>query len=165
MSDAVSQTRQIQGWIDRLRTGDESARKELFNCAYNRLTRDRLPHPAGAVVYCYRHTSATDARANGVPTVAELVDPKDLKMIQDHSCHWRRSRSVRGDDPGEKRLTVQHDLLAGELVRYPPAAQPFDVPAGPDGRLADGDRVRGIPRRQDQRRHRNLYFPHDTHAP
>src|SRR5262245_47035194 len=39
MSDAVSQTLQIQGWIDRLRAGDESARKELFNCAYNRLTQ------------------------------------------------------------------------------------------------------------------------------
>jgi RNA polymerase sigma factor (sigma-70 family) len=37
MGDAVSQTRQIQGWIDRLRAGDETARKELFNCAYQRL--------------------------------------------------------------------------------------------------------------------------------
>jgi RNA polymerase sigma-70 factor (ECF subfamily) len=37
MGDAVSQTRQIQGWIDRLRAGDESARQELFHCAYQRL--------------------------------------------------------------------------------------------------------------------------------
>src|SRR5262245_23153786 len=39
MTEPVSQTRQIQGWIDRLRAGDESARKELFNCAYHRLTQ------------------------------------------------------------------------------------------------------------------------------
>jgi RNA polymerase sigma factor (sigma-70 family) len=35
----VSQSALIQGWIDRLRAGDESARKELLNCACERLTR------------------------------------------------------------------------------------------------------------------------------
>jgi RNA polymerase sigma-70 factor (ECF subfamily) len=39
MSDKGSQTLQIQGWLDRLRAGDESARKELLNCACERLTR------------------------------------------------------------------------------------------------------------------------------
>jgi RNA polymerase sigma-70 factor (ECF subfamily) len=32
-------TLQIQGWLDRLRDGDEAARKELLNCACARLTR------------------------------------------------------------------------------------------------------------------------------
>jgi len=36
---ASDQTLQIQGWIDRLRAGDESARQELLNCACERLRR------------------------------------------------------------------------------------------------------------------------------
>jgi RNA polymerase sigma-70 factor (ECF subfamily) len=39
MTAPTSQTAQIQGWIDRLKAGDESARKELLNCACDRLTR------------------------------------------------------------------------------------------------------------------------------
>jgi RNA polymerase sigma-70 factor (ECF subfamily) len=39
MPGAVNQTLQVQGWLDRLRAGDESARKELLNCACDRLTR------------------------------------------------------------------------------------------------------------------------------
>src|SRR2546421_12734835 len=39
MSGGVSrQTTRIQGWLDRLRAGDESARKELINCTCERLT-------------------------------------------------------------------------------------------------------------------------------
>jgi RNA polymerase sigma-70 factor (ECF subfamily) len=34
-----NQTAQIQGWIERLQAGDESARNELINCARDRLTR------------------------------------------------------------------------------------------------------------------------------
>jgi RNA polymerase sigma-70 factor (ECF subfamily) len=39
MANASSQTVQVQGWLDRLKAGDESARKELLNCACERLTR------------------------------------------------------------------------------------------------------------------------------
>jgi RNA polymerase sigma factor (sigma-70 family) len=39
MADASSQTVQVQGWLDRLKAGDESARDELLNCACARLTR------------------------------------------------------------------------------------------------------------------------------
>jgi RNA polymerase sigma-70 factor (ECF subfamily) len=39
MARAGNQTVQIQAWIDRLQAGDESARKELLNCACERLTR------------------------------------------------------------------------------------------------------------------------------
>jgi RNA polymerase sigma-70 factor (ECF subfamily) len=39
MAGASSQTVQVQGWLDRLKAGDESARKELLNCACERLTR------------------------------------------------------------------------------------------------------------------------------
>src|SRR5947209_5895326 len=39
MAGAANQTIQVQGWLDRLRAGDESARKELLNCACDRLTR------------------------------------------------------------------------------------------------------------------------------
>ena len=39
MADASNQTVLVQGWLDRLRAGDESARKELLNCACERLTR------------------------------------------------------------------------------------------------------------------------------
>jgi RNA polymerase sigma-70 factor (ECF subfamily) len=39
MADASNQTVQVQGWLDRLKAGDESARKELLNCACERLTR------------------------------------------------------------------------------------------------------------------------------
>ncbi len=39
MAKSFKQTTQIQGWIDRLRAGDEAARKELLNCACERLTR------------------------------------------------------------------------------------------------------------------------------
>jgi RNA polymerase sigma-70 factor (ECF subfamily) len=35
----VNPTVQIQGWLDRLAAGDESARKALLNCACERLTR------------------------------------------------------------------------------------------------------------------------------
>jgi RNA polymerase sigma-70 factor (ECF subfamily) len=39
MANESNQTLQVQGWLDRLRAGDESARKELLNCACERLTR------------------------------------------------------------------------------------------------------------------------------
>ncbi len=39
MANASSQSVQVQGWLDRLHAGDESARKELINCACERLTR------------------------------------------------------------------------------------------------------------------------------
>lgn len=39
MADPSSQSRQIQIWIDRLRDGDEAARKELLNSACERLER------------------------------------------------------------------------------------------------------------------------------
>jgi RNA polymerase sigma factor (sigma-70 family) len=39
MAEESGQTVQIQGWIDRLRAGDESARQELLSCACERLTR------------------------------------------------------------------------------------------------------------------------------
>lgn len=37
MSDEARQTQQLEGWIERLKAGDESARRELLNCAYDRL--------------------------------------------------------------------------------------------------------------------------------
>ena len=39
MSEPTSHKRQIQDTIIRLGKGDESARKELFECAYHRLTQ------------------------------------------------------------------------------------------------------------------------------
>jgi RNA polymerase sigma-70 factor (ECF subfamily) len=39
MAARASQTAQIQGWIERLKAGDESARKELLACACARLER------------------------------------------------------------------------------------------------------------------------------
>jgi RNA polymerase sigma factor (sigma-70 family) len=39
MSNASQQSVLVQGWLDRLQAGDESARKELINCACERLTR------------------------------------------------------------------------------------------------------------------------------
>jgi RNA polymerase sigma-70 factor (ECF subfamily) len=39
MTEPTGQTVQIQAWIDRLRTGDELARKELLACACQRLER------------------------------------------------------------------------------------------------------------------------------
>jgi RNA polymerase sigma factor (sigma-70 family) len=39
MSERPNQTVRIQGWIDRLQQGDESARNELINLACERLTR------------------------------------------------------------------------------------------------------------------------------
>jgi RNA polymerase sigma factor (sigma-70 family) len=39
MPSPVSVTQQLQGWIDRLRAGDETARKHLIDCACERLTR------------------------------------------------------------------------------------------------------------------------------
>ncbi len=39
MASASDQSVQVQGWLDRLRAGDESARNELLNCACDRLTR------------------------------------------------------------------------------------------------------------------------------
>lgn len=38
MPDPSNQSQQIQAWIDRLQAGDESARKELINCACEQLT-------------------------------------------------------------------------------------------------------------------------------
>jgi RNA polymerase sigma-70 factor (ECF subfamily) len=39
MADASSLSVQIQGWIDQLHAGEESARKELINCACARMLR------------------------------------------------------------------------------------------------------------------------------
>jgi RNA polymerase sigma-70 factor (ECF subfamily) len=39
MTRTSNQTVQIQKWIDRLQAGDETARKDLLNCACERLTR------------------------------------------------------------------------------------------------------------------------------
>jgi RNA polymerase sigma-70 factor (ECF subfamily) len=39
MPDGLSQTQQIQVWIDRLRAGDDSARAALIDCACDRLTQ------------------------------------------------------------------------------------------------------------------------------
>jgi RNA polymerase sigma-70 factor (ECF subfamily) len=39
MANSSKQTVQVQGWLDRLQAGDETARKELLNCACARLTR------------------------------------------------------------------------------------------------------------------------------
>jgi RNA polymerase sigma-70 factor (ECF subfamily) len=39
MSDTSNRSMQIQGWINRLQAGDESARRELLNSACERLTR------------------------------------------------------------------------------------------------------------------------------
>lgn len=39
MTEETGQTLQIEGWIGRLHAGDESARRELLNCAYDRLVR------------------------------------------------------------------------------------------------------------------------------
>lgn len=39
MAEQRNQTAEIQGWIDRLRAGDEAARSELINSACERLTR------------------------------------------------------------------------------------------------------------------------------
>jgi RNA polymerase sigma-70 factor (ECF subfamily) len=39
MANASDQSVRVQGWLDRLRAGDESARNELLNCACERLTR------------------------------------------------------------------------------------------------------------------------------
>jgi RNA polymerase sigma-70 factor (ECF subfamily) len=47
MTTAGNQTQEIQNWLDRLRAGDEAARKELINCACHRLerlTRKMLRH-------------------------------------------------------------------------------------------------------------------------
>jgi RNA polymerase sigma-70 factor (ECF subfamily) len=38
MTSLSHQTLQIQGWIERLKAGDDSARRELINCAVERLT-------------------------------------------------------------------------------------------------------------------------------
>ncbi len=39
MSDESWQTTQMKGWIERLKSGDETARSELLNCAYDRMVR------------------------------------------------------------------------------------------------------------------------------
>jgi RNA polymerase sigma-70 factor (ECF subfamily) len=39
MANASRQSVQVQGWLDRLRAGDETARDKLINCACDRLTR------------------------------------------------------------------------------------------------------------------------------
>jgi RNA polymerase sigma-70 factor (ECF subfamily) len=39
MANASDQSVRVQGWLDRLQAGDESARNELLNCACERLTR------------------------------------------------------------------------------------------------------------------------------
>lgn len=39
MSETSWQTQQLEGWIERLKTGDESARDQLLNCAYERMVR------------------------------------------------------------------------------------------------------------------------------
>jgi len=39
VADPSSQTLQVQGYLDRLRSGDEAARAELLNCACERLRR------------------------------------------------------------------------------------------------------------------------------
>ena len=39
MSDSTNQTLEIQGWLDRLQAGDQSAREKLIQCACGRMER------------------------------------------------------------------------------------------------------------------------------
>ena len=59
-----------------------------IRCRFRQL-RKKLPHLKGVVSYCYRHSFATDALANGVTAavVAELLGHTDLKMIETHYNH------------------------------------------------------------------------------
>jgi len=57
-------------------------------CRFRELRR-KLPHLKGVVAYCYRHTFATNALANGESPaiVAELLGHKDITMLQEHYSH------------------------------------------------------------------------------
>jgi integrase/recombinase XerD len=59
-----------------------------IRCRFRRL-REKLPHLAGVVSYCMRHSFATNALVNGVgiAQVAELLGHVDTSMVSAHYAH------------------------------------------------------------------------------
>jgi RNA polymerase sigma-70 factor (ECF subfamily) len=142
MANPVNQTVQIQGWLDRLQAGDESARKELLNCACERLTRltrkmlksyPRLKRweqtddvMQNAVVRLYR--ALGDVRPASAADFFRLAALNIRRELLDLAKHYYRPQG-----PGTKHASIaERQPDEGDA---PAAYEPADADGGPD-RLA-----------------------------
>jgi RNA polymerase sigma-70 factor (ECF subfamily) len=142
MANPVNQTVQIQGLLDRLRAGDESARKELLNSACERLTRltrkmlrsyPRLKRweqtddvAQNAVLRLYR--ALGDVRPASAADFFRLAALNIRRELFDLAKHYYGPRG-----PGTKHASVgERQTAEGDA---PTAHEPADGGGGPD-RLA-----------------------------
>jgi RNA polymerase sigma-70 factor (ECF subfamily) len=140
MSEISSKSRQIQGWIERLRAGDESARQELLACTYERLRE------------------ITRKALHRYPRVRRWEQTDDVLQ---NVC-LRLDRTLREVTPEDARaflrlasLNIRRELLdlikhyygpRGQGAKHATNAGPPDESAPPDGRLQVAD-VAGEPAR------------------
>jgi RNA polymerase sigma-70 factor (ECF subfamily) len=158
MGKADSQTVQIQGLLDRLQAGDESARKELLNCACERLTRLTRKMLKGyprlkrweqtddvfqnAVLRLYRSLGQVKpATAADFFRLAALNIRRELLDLAKH-YYGPQGR-------GTKHASVDHRPQEGDT---PAAYEPPDAGSGPDRLAAWTEFHRQIERLPDEER-------------
>lgn len=128
------QTLRIKGWIERLNAGDESARKELINCAcarLTRLTRKMLKNYPGvrrwaqtddvvqsAAMRLYR--TLNDVKPAGVIDFYRLAALNIRRELLDLAKHYYGPRGL-----GANHATIgkkKKDSKSGDAVLEKPAA-------------------------------------------
>lgn len=143
MAERVSTTQRIQGWIDRLRAGDESARAALLECAADRLTRltrkmlrsfprvrrweeteDVLQNAALRL-----HRALADVQPTNVQEFFRLAALNIRRELLDLARHYYGPQGV-----GAKHATWKPDRTSGENL-HPAEAQP-DLSDDPDRLVA-----------------------------
>src|SRR5689334_21022545 len=159
MTNPVNQTVQIQGWLDRLQAGDESARKELLNCACERLTRltrkmlksyPRLKRweqtddvMQNAVMRLYR--ALGDVRPASAADFFRLAAVNVRRELLDLAKHYYGPQGR-----GTKHASVdQRPPAEGDA---PAAYEPAEVSGGPDRLAAWTEFHRQVERLPDEER-------------
>ncbi len=132
MSDSSLKSIQIQGWIDRVRTGDESARDELIRCSCDRLD-DLILKMLGR----YEQVRRWDLADDVVQRVAlelyralETVSPQSSRefmrvasvnirrQLVDLADHFFGPEGLNGSSTGGRDLNGSNtgDTIAGQLI-------------------------------------------------
>jgi RNA polymerase sigma factor (sigma-70 family) len=159
MAKSANQTVQIQGWLDRLQAGDESARKELLNGACERLTRLTRKMLKGyprlkrweqtddvlqnALMRLYR--SLGEVRPATAADFYRLAALNIRRELLDLAKHYYGPQGR-----GTKHASVDQGPQAeGET---PAACEPPDVTSGPDRLAAWTEFHRQIERLPDEER-------------
>jgi RNA polymerase sigma factor (sigma-70 family) len=159
MANPANQTVQIQGWLDRLQAGDESARKELLTCACERLTRLTRKMLKGyprlkrweqtedvlqnAVMRLYR--ALGQVRPASAADFFRLASLNIRRELLDLAKHYYGPQGR-----GTKHASVDHRSQAEGA--NPAAYEPPDAGGGPDRLAAWTEFHRQIERLPDEER-------------